>query len=95
MAFNFVNHAEDGTYDHIFPTEAEAFKALTDFLGYVPDILRVGKDYIGHYGNRLCVVPIADSIDDKTATAIREAYNARECGEASAAQTALLEKHGY
>ncbi len=95
MAFNFVNHAEDGTYDHVFATEGEAFKALTDFLGYTPEVLRVGKDYIGHYGNRLCVVPVADGLDNETLSAIRDAYNLRECGEASAAQLALLETNGY
>jgi hypothetical protein len=95
MSFVLINHAQDGTHESVHRTEALAQRALTKMLGRLPDEFQVGRTYISDWGNRLVVEERAAGHTAASERALREAYDARECGTATKRQLALLERHQF
>ena len=95
MSFVLINHAEDGTHNRVFKKIDGALKALSEQLGReVTDNFAVGKTYYSDWGNRLVIEERAAGHTARNETALREAYDARECGVATKRQLALLEREG-
>jgi hypothetical protein len=97
MSFVLINHAPDGTHSRVFKTARGALKALRDYLTRAPDAgpLEVGQTYYSDWGNRLVVEERPAGHRAATETALRAAYDARECGTATKRQIALLDRHGF
>lgn len=98
MAYVMINRAPDGTHTRAFKSEARALKALAEMLGretYGGEPLKVGRTYVSDWGNVLTVEERAAGHTAAREDALREAFDARECGTATKRQLALLEKHGF
>jgi hypothetical protein len=96
MTYVLINHAPDGTHNRTFKTETAAFKALADFLGRRPGAqFVVGAEYYSDWGNRLVIEERAAGHTATKETALRKAFDARECGVATKRQLALLDKEGF
>jgi hypothetical protein len=94
MAYVLINRAEDGTHESVHKTEALAIRALVKMLGR-PVEFELGRAYVSDWGNRLVVEERAAGHTAKSERALREAYDARECGIATKRQLALLDRQGF
>jgi hypothetical protein len=97
MSFVLINHAPDGTHNHVYKTARGALKALGDYLTRAPDAgpLEVGQSYYSDWGNHLVVEERAAGHSARSESALRAAYDARECGTATKRQLALLDRKGF
>lgn len=90
-----VTHV-DGTHTKVFPNRWRALEAMARSLGYDEDDgnqLRPDRDYIDSNGGRHIVEHLPYGINNaRQADALREAYDARECGTATKRQLAMLER---
>jgi len=97
MTFVMINRAPDGTHNRTFETEKRALEALAEMLGRDTDMgqpLAVGRTYVSDWGNAITVEERPAGHTAALEDALREAFDARECGTATADQLALLEKCG-
>ncbi len=95
MPFVLINHAPDGTHESVHRNELSAKRALARMLGREPAEFKPGRSYISDFGARLVVEerPSGHSVRDERA--LRRAFDARECGTATKAQLAFLERKGF
>lgn len=94
MSFVLINHAPDGTHNHVYKTVAAAERALVAFLGH-PVEFALGRDYYSDWGNHLVVEERAAGHTARSEAALRSAFDARECGTATKRQLALLDRKGF
>lgn len=98
MTYVLINHAPDGTHNRTFKTEAAALKALAEMMGRDHDFgepLKACRTYHSDWGNALTVEERAAGHTATKETALRKAFDARECGVATKRQLALLDKEGF
>jgi hypothetical protein len=99
MSFVLINHALDGTHTSAHNTATAALAALAAMLGRATDDwgepLCVGRAYYSDWGNRLVVEERPGGHTAQVEDELRAAFDARECGIATAQQLALLEKHRW
>jgi hypothetical protein len=95
MAWAIVNRAEDGRHVKSYTTQAMASQAMRDLVGRreglsgaIPDNTTVTDDW----GRRVTITQMKKGMTGKVYAALLEAYDARETGEITEAQTALLAK---
>lgn len=93
-----INHAEDGTHNRVFKAKDGAQQYVAGFLNFGVDAFRtftLGHTYVGDFGNQLVIEERPDGWTAARETALRNAYDARECGTLSKRQKALLETLGW
>jgi hypothetical protein len=90
--------AEDGRHYHVYNTRDEAFDAMASTGGFdratlAPDDRRAWTSKIDDWGRRLTVEECPEGIKTvEDLEALVDAYDARECGEATAEQLELLNR---
>ncbi len=94
MMFVLINRAPDGVHESVHKTLEAAGEALSQHLGRKVEA-RLGEAYYSDWGNRLVVERRPAGHTAAKERALRAAFDARECGVATKAQLALLEKRGF
>lgn len=97
-SYVLINRAPDGTHNRTFKSEALALAALAEMLGretHEGQPLKISTTYYSDWGNALTVEERAAGHTAARETALREAFDARECGTATKRQLALLDKHRF
>jgi hypothetical protein len=98
MTFVLIDHAHDGTQTKVRTTAAAALGALAAMIGGTTDNwtgppLRVGHPYHSEWGNRLVVEERPAGHTARTEDLLRDAFDGRERGTATAQQLTLRRKH--
>lgn len=92
--FVLINSAPDGRHESVHKTLDAAGEALAKMLGY-PVEVKLGEPYYSDWGNRLVVEARPAGHTAAKERALRAAFDARECGTATKAQLALLDRRGF
>lgn len=95
MSYVLINYSCDGTHNRVFKTPEKAKNALALFLGRKVEEISLDRSYYGDFGNRLIIEEREASHTARSETALRDAYDARECGVATKKQLTMLNKKGY
>lgn len=99
MAWAVVNRAEDGRHVKSYTTHSLASQRVRDLVGRrdgelsgnIPDDTTVTDDD----GRRVTIKEMPKGMTGKVYEKLLDAYDARECGTLTDAQTALLAKWGW
>jgi len=94
MTYVLINNAPDGRHCSVYGTEQGAVSAMRSHIGRpVEGVL--GRDYYSDWGNRLVIEERPAGWTAKKEEQLSRAYDARECGNATASQLELLEDAGF
>lgn len=96
MTFVLINSAPDGVHESVHKTLDAAGAALAKHLGRPIEArhVRLGEAYYSDWGNRLVIEARPAGHTARIERQLRAAFDARECGTATEAQLALLDKRG-
>jgi hypothetical protein len=95
VTFVLINSAPDGRHVRVFKTLARTQMEVERFLGRAIPEFAANRPYYSDYGNRLVVEERPDGWTPSCERNLADAFDARECGEATKAQLALLTKAGF
>jgi hypothetical protein len=95
MKYVVINRASDGRHITCHATLLEAQWKMERMIGQRSTPFVVGRDYYSDWGNVLVIEERPDTWTASLETRLADAFDARECGIATPAQLALLEKNDF
>jgi hypothetical protein len=95
MKYIVINSAPDGRHVSLHSTIEGARKRVEDMVGKRSYTFEINREYYSDWGNVLCIEERPNNWTVKTEEQVAEAFDARECGTATATQLRLLEDAGF
>lgn len=90
-----INNAPDGRHISCYSTLEKAQKQVLGLIGNPQWPFLIGRTYYSDWGNAITIEERPDNWTQSIEKRMSEAFDARECGTATSAQLALLDKHMF